>query len=115
MEVSGQLHAPTALPPGKEHPVPHWTEGWVGPRADLDAVAKRKISRTRQESNPECLDSLARSLVAIPTELSRIFLINEKSLKLHPLIARVVLKHTVSNTSEPWNAPSQQLTFQYLY
>jgi hypothetical protein len=22
MEVSGQLHAPAALPPGKEHPVP---------------------------------------------------------------------------------------------
>jgi hypothetical protein len=33
MEVSGQLHAPTALTPGKESPVP---------RADLDAVAKRK-------------------------------------------------------------------------
>jgi len=40
MEVSGQLHAPAALPPGKE-PVTHWIGGWVGPRAVLDAVVKR--------------------------------------------------------------------------
>jgi hypothetical protein len=38
MEVSGQLHAPTALPPRKESP-----EGWVGPRAGLDDVEERKF------------------------------------------------------------------------
>jgi hypothetical protein len=37
MEVSGQLHFPAALPPG--------LVGWVGPRAVLDAVVKRKIPR----------------------------------------------------------------------
>jgi hypothetical protein len=31
--VSGQLHAPAALPPGKEPPLP---VGWVGPRTGLD-------------------------------------------------------------------------------
>jgi hypothetical protein len=38
--VSGQLHAPAALPPGKESPgvCSHWIGGWVGLRADLDAV-----------------------------------------------------------------------------
>jgi len=36
MEVSGQLHAPAALP----H-CTHRTEAWVGPRVGLDAVAKR--------------------------------------------------------------------------
>jgi hypothetical protein len=41
MEVSGQLHAPAALPPGKEPLVPHWIGGWVGPRAVLDAVVKK--------------------------------------------------------------------------
>jgi hypothetical protein len=30
----------------------HWIEGWVGPRAGLDAVEKRKISRPSRESNP---------------------------------------------------------------
>jgi hypothetical protein len=40
MEVSGQLHAPAALPPGKEPMVP--IGGWVGTRAGLDAVVKRK-------------------------------------------------------------------------
>jgi hypothetical protein len=36
MEVSGQLHAPACLPPGKIDPGAHWTGGWVGPRAGLD-------------------------------------------------------------------------------
>jgi hypothetical protein len=39
MEVSGELHAPAALPPEKEH----WIGGRMGPRVGLDAVAKRKI------------------------------------------------------------------------
>jgi hypothetical protein len=30
----------------------HWIGGWVGPRAVLDAVMKRKIPSPRQESNP---------------------------------------------------------------
>jgi hypothetical protein len=42
MDVSGQLHTPAALPPGKE-PDTHRIGGWVGPRAILDAVVKRKI------------------------------------------------------------------------
>jgi hypothetical protein len=30
----------------------HWIGGWVGPRAILDAVVKRKIYSPCQESNP---------------------------------------------------------------
>jgi hypothetical protein len=30
----------------------HWIGGWVGPRAVLDAVVKRKIPSHRRESNP---------------------------------------------------------------
>jgi hypothetical protein len=41
MEVSGQIHAPVALIPAK-NPRYLWIEGWVGPRASIDAVAKRK-------------------------------------------------------------------------
>jgi hypothetical protein len=48
MEVSGQIHAPAALPPGKEP----WIGGWVSPRAVMDAVVKRKIPSPRRESNP---------------------------------------------------------------
>jgi hypothetical protein len=33
----------------------HWIGGWVGPRAVLDAVVKRKIPSPRQESNPRTL------------------------------------------------------------
>jgi hypothetical protein len=42
MEVSCQLHVPAAALPEKE-PGIRWIGGWVGPRAGLDAVAKRKI------------------------------------------------------------------------
>jgi hypothetical protein len=50
MEVSGQLHAPAALLPEKEPLVTHWIAGWVGPRAVLDAVVKRKISQPLSRS-----------------------------------------------------------------
>jgi hypothetical protein len=43
MEVSGQLHAPTALPFGKRASGTHWIGGWVDPRAGLDDVEKRKF------------------------------------------------------------------------
>jgi hypothetical protein len=55
MEVSSQLYAPAALPTGKEPLVSHWIGGWVGPRAVMNAVVKRKIPSTRQESNLDCL------------------------------------------------------------
>jgi hypothetical protein len=33
-------------------PGTHWLGGWVGPRAGLDAVVKRKIPSPRRQSNP---------------------------------------------------------------
>jgi hypothetical protein len=39
--VSGQLHAPAALPPGKS-PGTHFIGGWVDPRAGLDDMEKWK-------------------------------------------------------------------------
>jgi hypothetical protein len=52
MEVSGELHAPVALPPRERDPATHQIGGWVGPRAVLDAVVKRKIRSPCRESNP---------------------------------------------------------------
>jgi hypothetical protein len=52
MEVSGQLHAPDDLPPGKETPVHIGYEAGWAPRAVLDAVVKRKIPSPRRESKP---------------------------------------------------------------
>jgi hypothetical protein len=53
MEVSGQIHAPAALLPGKKIPLPF--SRWVGPRAGLGAMEKGKLTCLYQESN---LDSL---------------------------------------------------------
>jgi hypothetical protein len=47
MGVSGQRHAPAALYPT------HWIWGWVGPRAGLDAEARRKILCPCRRSNPD--------------------------------------------------------------
>jgi hypothetical protein len=38
--------------PRERAPSTHWIGGWVGPRAVLDAVVKRKISSSRRKSNP---------------------------------------------------------------
>jgi len=52
MEVSGQLHAPAALLPGKEPPGTHWIGGWLGLRAGLDAVVKRKYPSPYRDLTP---------------------------------------------------------------
>jgi hypothetical protein len=52
MEVGGQFHAPTALPPMERAPATHWIGGWVGLRAVMDAVVKGKTPSPRRESNP---------------------------------------------------------------
>ena len=42
MEVSGQLHAPAALPPGKNL-ITHWIGSWVGPSAGMDVKEKEEL------------------------------------------------------------------------
>jgi hypothetical protein len=41
--VSGQLHAPAALPPGERAPGTYRIGGWVNLRAGLDGLEKRKF------------------------------------------------------------------------
>jgi hypothetical protein len=126
MEVSGQLHTPATLPPGKEPPGTHWIGGWVGPRAVLDAVVKRKIPSPRRESNPRTpivqpvtqsytdwaitdLKSYSHSFVIYKplaenaTDLStRVFLVkmNSVSLVIHRFIPGKKRQHTYSDFRE---------------
>jgi hypothetical protein len=58
-----------------------WVGGLVGPKAGLDAVAKRKVPCPWQESNSGSPD---RSLINIPTELSWIRYIDEDKNKPNP-------------------------------
>jgi hypothetical protein len=63
MEVSGQFHAPDALPPGKEPPGTQWIGGWLGPRSGLDEVERRKILQlTGLEQRPLAPPSRSYSL-----------------------------------------------------
>jgi hypothetical protein len=43
---------PSCFTPRERAPGTHWIGGWVGPRAILDAVVKRKIPSPHQELNP---------------------------------------------------------------
>jgi hypothetical protein len=52
MEFSGKFYAPAALPLRERAPGTHWIGGWVGLRAVLDAMVKRKIPSPRREPNP---------------------------------------------------------------
>jgi hypothetical protein len=53
MKASVQFHAPAALPPfpRKSAPGTRWIGGWVGPRAGLDMMSKRKIPSPHRDSN----------------------------------------------------------------
>jgi hypothetical protein len=55
---------PRSLYPGERAPGTHRIGGWMNPKANLDAVAKRKIPASRRESNP---GRPSRSLVTILT------------------------------------------------
>jgi hypothetical protein len=46
---------PGRFTPRESAPGTHWIGDWVGPRAVLDAVEKRKIPSPRRESNPRTL------------------------------------------------------------
>jgi hypothetical protein len=52
MVVSGEHHALAVLYPQGKTPGTHWIRGWVGPRAGLDAEARRKILCLCWGSNP---------------------------------------------------------------
>jgi hypothetical protein len=44
---------PGRFTPKERDPGTHWIGGWVGPRASLDVMSKRKITSSRQESKPD--------------------------------------------------------------
>jgi len=70
MEVSGQLHAQAALSPGKRPWYP-CIGGWVGPRAGLHTVIKRKKSQPLPELEPQIIRPVAQRY---SRELSRLLL-----------------------------------------
>jgi hypothetical protein len=52
MEVSGELHAPATLPPGKERPDTHWIGGWVGPQSRSVRCAEEKNPAPAENRTP---------------------------------------------------------------
>jgi hypothetical protein len=65
--VSGELHAPTALPPEKEPLVPRRLGG---PQSSSERGGDEKNSQPPPGIETENSDRSARSLVAKPTQLS---------------------------------------------
>jgi hypothetical protein len=62
--VDGEWSASRLLhftPSRERTPGTHWIGGWVGPRASLDAVVKRKIPSPCRDSNPLSPSAVPRS------------------------------------------------------
>jgi hypothetical protein len=72
MEVSGQLHASAALPPGETAPYAQCVGGWVVPKSRSGHCGEEKNVFPLLVIKPRFLGGHPfRSLVAILTELSR--------------------------------------------
>jgi hypothetical protein len=80
-----------------EVPGTHYTGGWVGPRAGLEAVEKTLLALPAIE--PQLLGSPARSLAVIPTEMSRFHYINiQGDSKLLPgFPSPIIFKQEITN------------------
>jgi hypothetical protein len=63
---------PDRFTPRERTPGTNWIGGWVGPRAILDALVKRKIPSPRRESNPKHLYLTAENMEI--TNIIQIFL-----------------------------------------
>ena len=86
MRVSGQLHAPDALPQGKR-PGTNCIVGWVGPRADLDGCGKsRPPAGIRSLDRPARSESLYRLSYRGPTSA----IIGAKILNISHVAKRMV-------------------------
>jgi hypothetical protein len=81
--VSGQFHAPAALPPGETAAGTLWIGGWVGPRAGLEDVEKRKfLTLPRLELQPLGRPARSQSLHRLRYLGSRAMRICATTLKL---------------------------------
>jgi len=53
MEMSGQLHDPALLYPGKRVPSTRWIGGWVGPRAVPDTEVESCVFKEVAEGGSD--------------------------------------------------------------
>jgi hypothetical protein len=77
MVVSGQLHAPAALSPGKNVGI-HSIAGWMGPRADLDSFGEEKMFLPMPGYEPRTVQPIGNRYT--DTEKKPVFLIYSLSL-----------------------------------
>jgi hypothetical protein len=100
--------------PRERAPGTHCIRGWVGPRAVLDAVVKRKISSPRRESNHRTpiVQSVAQRYTDGAKVCFQIMFTGLKTLCAFHYITLCRLTDDNDNTSEvhdvkKWGAPSQ--------
>jgi hypothetical protein len=82
------------LYPRERAPGTHWIGGWVGPRAGLDAVVKRKIPNPCQDSNP-------RSYSPWPSSIPPQLLIQPNETNISCYIYIYTHTHTHTHTQYP--------------
>jgi hypothetical protein len=83
---------PCGLTSGERTLGPHWIWGWVGPRAGLDDVEKRRILRCRDMKRVHGQNSGISSTVVEHTNTTVPWEINELW-KVTPLLSRIILTY----------------------
>jgi hypothetical protein len=75
----------------------HWIGGWVGPRAVLDAMLKRKIPSPRRESNPRT--PIVQPVAQCYTDWTIMALNYQQD---QPIIEALLLHESVKLSKENW-------------
>jgi hypothetical protein len=103
MEVSGQLYAPVALPPGK-NPSAHRITRRVGVRIALNGYGEQKIPYPYQASNTENSSTYR---VAIPTTLFQTY---GRIRCRRSYISEITAGNCPSSASHPYSLRTTSLT-----
>jgi hypothetical protein len=83
MEVSGLLQSPATSPLGERNPCNPWIGGWVGPRAGLDVVVKRKHPYTCRKSNSGRKINILVTILPDLPQMMMMMMINNEAVKNH--------------------------------
>jgi hypothetical protein len=94
MEVSGQLHTPAALSPGKEAQVPNVHRRQAGPQSQSGRRGEEKILDPSGTATPTPRSSSPQP-VAIPTALSRLLELSHTENSVASYVGQYLIKENV--------------------
>jgi hypothetical protein len=96
---------PGRFTPKERPPGTHWLGGWVGPRAGLDTVSRRKFPSPRQDSNPD--PPIVQSVVSRYTDWAIPALLSSGQDHLYPFKMRAEIQSEYSGGERRNSVPAR--------